>query len=212
MALNFYKGSDIRELTICGMHIGVRGAEMLAKGLSNGSSVKKIRLNFCIKDRKVLQALMPGLANPNKVPLEELDLSANGMLDSECGELVAKILIAHCEARDEVLWQYALRNELPPRQELRGLKKYDLSFNKFGFRTALGLAKALKTDQNLRQMNLRSNLIPDEGVVEFLDYLYQNESLLNLDLRDNIGFKTKSHRKLALKMLQNYTLTEKKLK
>lgn len=34
---------------------------------------------------------------------------------------------------------------------------------------------------------------------------------MNLDLRDNSGFKTKQHRRLALKLLKTYTKIERDL-
>jgi len=63
----------------------------------------------------------------------------------------------HNECRDEIFWQYALRDEKPPLNEIIGVKKLDLSFNKLGNQTAMYISRALKTDQYLRQVNLRSN-------------------------------------------------------
>lgn len=144
---------------------------------------------------------MPAFTNPNKLPLKELSLACNSLEDKECGEFIAKIVIKHSEARDEIFWQYGLRSELPPPNEVVGLKKLDLSINKLGNFTAYHLSKALKNDCFLRQLNLCSNAIGKEGIFDMLDRIKQNTSLLNLDLRDNDGFKTKSHRKLALKLL-----------
>jgi hypothetical protein len=59
-------------------------------------------------------ALMPALCSPNKVPIEDLNLAANGLSDSDSGELFSKIIVTHTENRDEIFWKYGLRNELPP--------------------------------------------------------------------------------------------------
>jgi hypothetical protein len=112
----------MQELTICGLNLSVKAAGFLQKGLLSAGQVKKLRLNFCITSRKVLVELMPALCQPRKLPLQELSLAANALTDFECGELIAKILIIHGEARDEVYWQYGLRNEIPPLSAIIGIK------------------------------------------------------------------------------------------
>lgn len=69
---------------------------------------------------------MPALSVPQQVPITELSLAANELTDSEYGNLIAKILIHHQESRDEVYWKYGLRNEIPPINEVKGIKKLDL--------------------------------------------------------------------------------------
>jgi hypothetical protein len=150
IAINLLKSTVITELTICGMNLSVKAAERLNKGLLSSSNCKKLRLNFCITNRSVLKALMPALCQPDKLPLQELSLAANALTDVECGELVAKIVISHGEARDEVFWVYGLRNELPPYEEIKGIKKLDISCNKLGDLTATKIARALKTDTFMR--------------------------------------------------------------
>lgn len=63
-------------------------------------------------------------------------MAANGLTDLQTGELVSKIIVSHCEHRDLIYWKYGLRNELPPIEAVVGLKKLDLSFNKFGEKAA----------------------------------------------------------------------------
>ena len=79
---------------------------------------------------------MPALTNPELVPLRELNLAANGLTDLDNGELLSKIIVSHCEYRDNVYWKYGLRDELPPTSAVIGLKKLDLSFNKLGEKAA----------------------------------------------------------------------------
>lgn len=100
---------------------------------------------------------MKALSSPDKVPLQELNLAANGLTDNDCSELLAKILTHHCEFRDEIYWRYGLRNEVPKHDEVIGLKSIDLSFNKLSEKAAYFLGKTLKTDRYLLAMNLRSN-------------------------------------------------------
>ena len=89
--------------------------------------------------------------------MQELNLAANGLTDNECGEIISKILIHHCEHRDETYWKYGLRGEVPPPSELVGLKLLDLSFNKLSEKACYNLGKTLKTDRYLLALNLRSN-------------------------------------------------------
>lgn len=104
----------------------------------------------------MLKGLMPSLSNPATTPIEELSLAGNGFTDEDCGELLAKIVAMHCERRDEIIWKYSLRGEYPPLEAIRGLKKFDLSFNKLGYKTALAMGAVLKQDRYLLCLNLRS--------------------------------------------------------
>jgi hypothetical protein len=106
-----------------------------------------------------LVELMPTFTTPDKVPLYELNLAANGLTDDVTGELIARIIVAHCEYRDQVYWKYGLRNEVPESSAVIGLKKLDLSFNKLGEKACRYIGQALKADRYLLSLNLRSNLI-----------------------------------------------------
>lgn len=84
-------------------------------------------------------------------------MAANGLADFECGELLSKIIVAHCEYRDQVYWKYGLRDEIPHPSAVIGLKKVDFSFNKLGEKACKYLGQALKADRYLLSLNLRSN-------------------------------------------------------
>jgi hypothetical protein len=96
------------------------------------------------------------------------------MNDEEVGELLSKIIVCHCESRDEIYWKYGLRDELPPYDAVIGIKKLDLSFNKLGKRAIQNIGNALKTDRYLLSLNLRSNLISPEQSKELLTCLKAN--------------------------------------
>ena len=57
---------------------------------------------------------MPILTDPEAFPVQELSLAANGLTDDEFADQIAKIITMHTEKRDETVWRYALRGELPP--------------------------------------------------------------------------------------------------
>ena len=108
------------------------------------------------------------------LPIEDLSLAANGLIDEDCGELVAKIISMHCELRDEIIWKYALRSEYPPPEKLTGIKKFDLSYNKLGEKSAIAIGKALKADNYLLALNLRSNQFDDTHASTLVTYLKDN--------------------------------------
>lgn len=171
IANNLILSNTLTQLCICGLNMSLAAAKLLNSGLLSASSLKKLRINFCLYRKELLQALIPALTTPALCPIYELDLAANAMSDEDAGELVSKILTLHCEARDETYWKYGLRDELPPYEAVFGVKKLDLSFNKLGRKALLGIGTALKGDRYLLSLNLKSNLITSEQANEFLTCL-----------------------------------------
>jgi hypothetical protein len=92
---NFSKSKVLTELNICGMNLSKESCEILSQGLLTAKFLTKLNLNFCLPKRDCLLALMPALCSPDIVPIAELSLAANGLIDDECGELIAKIVIHH---------------------------------------------------------------------------------------------------------------------
>lgn len=90
------------------------------------------------------------------------------MTDIDAGELISKILVHHCEFWDEIFWKYGLRNEVPPHNQVIGIKRLDVSFNKLGEKAIWNLGRALKTDRYLLALNLKSNLIENEHAIELI--------------------------------------------
>lgn len=89
---------------------------------------------------------------------------------------------------------------------MTSLKKLVLSHNRLTVKTVRYINRLIKSDSYLRALDLRGNDLCLEGVEELYDALKDNDSIFNLDLRQNPGLSQKLHRLLALKMLQNYTL------
>lgn len=204
---NLAKSTQLSELTLIGVHFSANALQVLNDGLLKSVSLRKLRMNYCFSRPELLIKIFPALSSPSKLPLQELNLAANGLTDLECGEILSKILNQHCENRDEIYWKYGLRGELPPHNELSGLKLIDLSFNKLGERACYNLGKTLKTDRYLLALNLRSNQITTEMAEQIVKQLQENRTLFNLDLRDNVNISQKVYRKLALKLLTSYTST-----
>jgi hypothetical protein len=117
---------------------------------------------------------------------------------------MSKIVSAQSERRDEIVWAYSLRGELPPNNEYKqGLKQLILSHNNFSDILASEMVLALRNDLYMRSIDLRNNNVSEHWVVEFVKVLDTNISLTNIDLRENEGFNIKNHRDLALGLLKN---------
>jgi Ran GTPase-activating protein (RanGAP) involved in mRNA processing and transport len=97
-----------------------------------------------------------------------------------------------------------LRGELPPNNEYKeGLKQFILSHNNFSDIMASELVLALRNDLYMRSIDLKNNNISEHWITESVKLLNTNNTLTNLDLRENPGFTTRHHRELALQLLRN---------
>lgn len=114
IAKNLSRSNSLLELTIVGINLSKSAAEYLNHGILKSPKLTKLRLNFCLFKKELVLALMPAFCSPSKVPIQDLNLAANGMTDHDCGNLFNKIITAHAEFRDQIYWKYGLRNEIPP--------------------------------------------------------------------------------------------------
>ena len=123
---------------------------------------------------------MPALTK--SMNIEEINLACND-LDDEYAYMLNKILSAHQEAKDELVWQYGLRSEKPPAEKMISLKKLNLSHNQLTLKTVRVINRTIKSDSYCRCLNLRANDLDLEAVTELYDALKDNCSMFNLDLR-----------------------------
>jgi hypothetical protein len=63
-----------------------------------------------------------------------------------------------------------------------------LSYNEFSDTLAGEIVLALRNDIYMRSIDLRSNNISENWIIEFVKLFDTNYSLTNLDLRENAGF------------------------
>lgn len=123
---NLKYSEKLQEVTLCGFRMTEACATKLNAGILSSNSVRKVRLSFCIYKREVLQILMPALTQCFSI--QEVNLSAND-LDDSYSYMINKIMSAHQEYKDEQIWQYGLRDEIPPKTRMSSLKKLNLSHN-----------------------------------------------------------------------------------
>lgn len=163
-------------------------------------------MNDCELEYEQLKTFYQGLMKCKT--LNVLNLKNNN-LDHRAGNIIGKIISAHGQRKDETNWLFGLRGE-KPEQDLNqtGIFEICLMNNKISDAGCHDICSFLKYDSWLKDLNLRHNFISQKGVEEFLKLFKRNESLLNLDLRDNKGF----NRKASEQVLQNLSNNLKKFK
>jgi hypothetical protein len=198
---NMRLNPNLSSLVLCGIRLSMESMNILSETLIKCRSIKEFTMNFCLLDISLVEALMPGLCQNRSI--ETVNLSCNG-LDDRCSYLISKIVSSQGERRDNIVWTYSLRGELPPSNEYKeGLKQIILTHNSFSDVLASELVIALRNDVYMRSVDLRCNMVSERWVVEFAKLLRTNKTLTNVDLRENVGLTTKHHRNIALSLLSN---------
>jgi len=111
--------------------------------------------------------------------------------------------------KEDMLWKYTLRCELPPYEDMQGLNKLNLAHNRFTSEGVIEFAECLSDDKFVRSINLRSNAIGDKGVKAIKKMFRHNKTIFSVDLRGNEGLSGEKgevlHRQIAVQLLANYT-------
>ncbi|CDW75504.1 UNKNOWN [Stylonychia lemnae] len=198
---NLKFSQKLSKIAFCGLRLSIDSMRILSESIIKNKVLKEVVFNFCLLDIPMIEAIMPALCQNTSI--ETVNFSCNG-LEDDTGYLMAKIVSSQSERRDQVVWTYSLRGELPPNDEYKnGLKQLILSHNNFSDILASELILALRNDLYLRSIDLRNNKISPHWVEEFVKLMKSNGSLTNIDLRENPGLTIKLHRKLALGLLRN---------
>ena len=81
-------------------------------------------------------------------------------LGDKYGRMISRIISRHSQRRDQVVWFYSLRNELPPSNEYKkGLMFINLNGNNLSKDSAECISSALYSDQYIRAIYLNNNWI-----------------------------------------------------
>ncbi|CDW82224.1 UNKNOWN [Stylonychia lemnae] len=191
----------MRQLSIIKIRLSNDGWGYLSQGLGKAQALYKLQVNLCNLSHQAIEMLQPGLKMNQS--LEVIDFSCNGITD-DCGGLLAKIVQEQSEMRDQVVWLHGLRGEKPKNLEEIGLKEFHLCYNKLGSNFIKALAKVVKYDEYLRVIDLKFNKITDNVVKsDLIPALKNNNSLTNLDLRNNNCNSYKHQQIIALCLLKN---------
>ncbi len=133
-----------------------------------------------------------------------INLAANGLSEIH-GPIIAKIVQTHQQKKDELKWLRSLRSDNTDFDKIRTLKQLILAHNELCGSGIKDIARVIKNDTYLRCLDFRGNRILAKEIDELYSSFKENDTLFNVDLRENPGLSEKMARTFALKMLANYT-------
>ena len=176
-------------------------AEHLSKGIIENNSIQGLYINNCEMCIESYEILLKGLLNHEKI--EFLDLSNNN-LEDKYGNMISRIIARQTFRRDQVIWLYGLRNEIPLNNDYtKGLISINLKNNNLSNYSADCITTSLSSDQYIRFIDLSQNNFNNDSCKKFIHMLRQNVTLLNIDLRDNPGYDDNIHTRIVMKMSKN---------
>ena len=201
--------SQLRHIHLLNIKVHDRGWETFSKGLAIAKNLDQLKINLCDLDRGSLDWIAKGLKFNKSIQI--LDLSYNFIEDRD-SDMIARIVSDQTQARDQSKWQKDLRLARDPTSpastevvRVPGLKELYLSNNKLGKVFLKSILSALKFDDYIRVVDLKSNGLTEDAVADtqFLKQVQRNESITNIDLRENPCFDRKVKFKLSLVMIRN---------
>ena len=124
--------------------------------------------------------ICPILRQSHKI--EHIDFSENILCD-DWGMYIRKIISDQNERRNNIVWMYNLRNELPENNEYKkGLISVGLDKTNISDKFIDNLFGIMQYDNYICNFSLRNNLISKKGISSALNYLKTNFQVIYLDL------------------------------
>ena len=193
--------NEIQNLKLYNIRFTCEFAEFISEGLKANTSLSHFSINFCDLTNETSDIILRGLLEHSKI--EYIDFS-NNFLDDKTGYMISRVISRQTERRDQTLWKYGLRNEKPSGFEYtKGLISIDLSDNYLSDSSAEAIGNAIQNDNYLRSLNLCNNQICLEGCKKLIRSMRRNETILNLDIRHNVGYNENIHKRIILKISRN---------
>ena len=175
--------------------------QILSKSIYNNNSIQNFGITNSKLDLNSYEILLESLLDQNI--LSFLDLSNNNFGD-KYGYMISRIISRHSQRRDQVIWFYSLRNELPPSNDYKkGLIFINLNGNNLSKDSAECISSVLYSDQYIRAIYLNNNKFDNSSCKKFIYMMRKNLSILTIDLRENPGYDEDIHHRLVLKMSKN---------
>lgn len=192
---------QLSELTIDSFDIDRKFAQNVSYGIMKNNSLESLNVNNCKMGIEAYEILLKGLLNHIKIGT--LNLKNNNMGD-KFGNMIGRIIARQTYRRDQIIWLYSLRNEIPKNNDHTiGLISLDLSRNELSSYSADCITTALASDQYVRSIILTYNQFDKESCKKFIYMLRKNMGLLNIDLRHNPGYDDNVKKRLVMKMSKN---------
>ena len=212
LAKQISKSKQIISLLLNKLEFNEKYSQILSKSISDNNSLQNFGITNCKLDLNSYEILLESLLNQNV--LSFLDLSNNDFGD-KYGYMISRIISRHSQRRDQVIWFYSLRNELPPSNEYKkGLMFINLNGNNLSKDSAECISSVLYSDQYIRAIYLNNNKFDNSSCKKFIYMMRKNLTILTIDLRENPGYDEDIHHRLVLKMSKNirYLFQQYKMK
>ena len=201
LAKHISQSHELISLSLNKLEFNKNYCQSLSKGISSNNSLQNLSITNSKLDLNSYEILLESLLNQNA--LSFLDLSNNNFGD-KYGRIISRIISRHSQRRDQVVWFYSLRNELPPSNEYKkGLMFINLNGNNLSRDSAECISSVLYSDQYIRAIYLNDNKFDNQSCKKFIYMMRKNLSLLTIDLRSNPGYDEDIHHRLVIKMSKN---------
>ena len=140
-------------------------AKYLSKGISENKTLQYLSLNYNVISVDTYEIILQGLLTHEVMRC--IDLS-NNKLNDKYSPMISRIIQRQAQRRDQIIWSYQLRNELPINNNYKiGLISINLHGNQLGKQSAELIANALNADQYIRYIDLSKNYF-DNGACKLL--------------------------------------------
>ena len=193
--------NSLTTLSINGIELNAKYCEYLSKGVLNNKQLESLSITNSKMPLNSYELLIECLLNHTL--LSYLDLSNNNFGD-KYGKIISRLIIRQFQRRDQIIWSYGLRNEIPLNHDYRkGLISINLNGNNLGIDSAECISSALYSDQYIRAVFLNNNKMDTSSCKKFIYMMRKNLSILTIDLRGNPGYDVSIHSRLVMKMSKN---------
>ena len=188
-------------LSLNNIGLSKKNCDYLSKGFIKNNSIQSISITNSKISLNSYELLMESLLNHNL--LYYLDLSNNNFGD-KYGKMISRLIIRQSQRRDQVVWSYGLRNEIPLTNDYKkGLIFINLNGNNLSKDSADCITNSLYYDQYIRAIYLNENKFDNLSCKKFIYMMRKNLSILTIDLRGNPGYDNYIHWRLVMKMSKN---------
>lgn len=159
---NLEKFAETQTLVLENIPLQGEWLKCLSQALAKNQGLLELYIINCGLTASGLEILAPGISQNGSLIV--LDISSN-KLQQNTGRIVGKILSAHCQKRDDIVWMYGLRGEEPEEDiSLKGICEVNISNNLIDTPGIRDLCYFLQYDNWTRSINLKNNNISEEGV------------------------------------------------
>lgn len=187
--------------SIDGIELNKKYCQYITKGLLNNKSLQFLSITNSKIPLDSYNFIVESLLNHPSLTF--LDLSNNNF-DDKYGKIINRLIVRHMQRRDQIIWSYGLRNEMPLTNDYKkGLISINLNGNNLSSDAAEYISSALYSDQYIRAVYLNNNKMDKSSCKKFIYMMRKNLYILTIDLRGNPGYDNSIHPRLVMKMSKN---------